>query len=72
MDKTRRTSRKTTKDMVYYLKKCWKENMLVILCLVVLCGLQVGVNLMMMQAFQGIIDRNAQRFLVWTMLLVAV
>ncbi len=72
MDKTRRTSRKTTKDMVYYLKKCWKENMLVILCLVVLCGLQVGVNLMMMQAFQGIIDRNAQRFLVWTLLLVAV
>ena len=58
--------------MFYYLKKSWKENSLVILCLVVLCGLQVGANMLMMRSFQGIIDRNMNRFMFWTLILVGV
>ena len=58
--------------MFYYLKKSWKENSLVVLCLVVLCGLQVGANMLMMQSFQGIIDRNMYRFMFWTLILVGV
>ena len=56
--------------MSYYIKKCWKENTLTIFCLVLLCSLQVGANMLMMQSFQGIIDRNMNRFLAWTVLLV--
>ena len=41
-----------------------------LLFLIILCGLQVGANLLMMQAFQGIIDRNMEHFLRWTLLLV--
>lgn len=55
-----------------YLRIYWKENSVVLFLLVLLCGLQVGANLLMMQAFQGIIDRNMDRFLYWTFLLVAV
>lgn len=58
--------------MSYYIKKCWKENTLTIFCLVLLCSLQVGANMLMMQSFQGIIDRNMNRFLAWTILLVGV
>lgn len=58
--------------MFFYLGKYWKENALVLFWLMLLCGLQVGANLLMMQAFQGIIDRNMDRFLCWTLLLVAV
>lgn len=58
--------------MFLYLKKYWKENLFVISLLVILCGLQVGANLLMMQAFQGIIDRDMKQFLRWTLLLVAV
>ena len=58
--------------MFYYLRKSWKENSVVILCLVVLCGLQVGANMLMMQSFQGIIDRNMERFVLWTLILVGV
>lgn len=58
--------------MSFYLKKYWRENTLAILFLVVLCGLQVGANMLMMQAFQGIIDRNIYRFMIWTLILVAV
>lgn len=58
--------------MFLYLKKYWKENLFVISLLVILCGLQVGANLLMMQAFQGIIDRDMKQFLHWTLLLVSV
>lgn len=59
-------------DMPSYLRMYWKGNAVVLLFLVILCGLQVGANLLMMQAFQGIIDRNMEHFLRWTLLLVAV
>lgn len=58
--------------MLYYLKKFWKENILTIFFLVLLCGFQVGANLLMMWSFQGIIDRNMRRFMFWMLLLVAV
>lgn len=58
--------------MFLYLRKYWKENLFVIAFLVILCGFQVSANLLMMQAFQGIIDRNMKEFLYWTLLLVAV
>ena len=58
--------------MFCYFKKYWKENAVVILCLVVLCGLQVEANMLMMQSFQGIIDRNMDRFVFWTLILVGV
>ena len=69
-----RIKRKTDKpvNMVNYLKKYWKENTLVIFFLVILCGLQVGANMLMMQSFQGIIDRNMYQFMFWTLILVAV
>ncbi len=59
-------------NMICYIKRSWKENALVIFCSVVLCGLQVGANLLMMQSFQGIIDRNMERFVIWTLILVGV
>lgn len=59
-------------NMVYYLTKHRTENALPILCAVVLCGLQVGANMLMMQSFQGIIDRDMRRFLFWTLVLVGV
>ncbi len=58
--------------MFCYLKRYWKENLLVIACLAILCGLQVGANMLMMQSFQGIIDRNMYRFMRWTLILVGV
>ena len=72
--KKREIDRKTDKslNMVYYLKKYWRENTVLIFFLVILCGLQVGANLLMMQSFQGIIDRNMRQFMVWTLILVAV
>lgn len=74
MGEMERTNRKMNQsvNMTYYLKKCWKENTLAIFCLVILCGLQVGANILMMQSFQGIIDRNMYRFMFWTLILVAV
>lgn len=74
LGKPERISRKADKSvtMIYYIKKCWKENTLVILFLMILCGLQVGANMLMIQSFQGIIDRNMYRFMFWTLLLVAV
>lgn len=59
-------------NMLNYLKKYWKENTLVIFLLVILCGLQVGANMLMMQSFQGIIDRNMYKFMLWTLILVVV
>lgn len=59
-------------NMLNYLKKYWKENTLVIFLLVILCGLQVGANILMMQSFQGIIDRNMQQFMLWMLILVVV
>lgn len=59
-------------NMTCYIKRFWKENALTILFLVILCGLQVGANMLMMQSFQGIIDRNMDRFVFWTLILVGV
>lgn len=59
-------------NMTCYIKRFWKENALVIFCLVILCGLQVEANMLMMQSFQGIIDRNMDRFIFWTLILVGV
>lgn len=56
--------------MAGYLKKFWKENMLAVLFLVIVCGLSVGANLLMIQSFQGIIDRDMHRFWFWMLLLV--
>lgn len=58
--------------MSRYLKRFWKENTLTILVLAALCGIQVGANILMMWSFQGIIDRDMNRFLFWMLLLVAV
>ena len=57
--------------MSRYLKRFWKENTLTILVLAALCGIQVGANILMMWSFQGIIDRDMNRFLFWMLLLVA-
>ncbi len=72
MGKPERTVRKENKqvNMFCYIKKYWIENAFVILFLVILCGLQVGANLLMMQSFQGIIDRNMRQFMFWMLLLV--
>lgn len=59
-------------NMTCYIKRFWKENALTILFLVILCGLQVGANLLMVQSFQGIIDRNMRRFIFWMLLLVVI
>lgn len=67
MDKTKKSF-----NMVCYLKKFWKENTLTILFLVILCGLQVGANMLMMRSFQGIIDRNVYQFMFWTLFLVII
>lgn len=67
MDKTKKSL-----NMVCYLKKFWKENTLTILFLVILCGLQVGANMLMMRSFQGIIDRNVYQFMFWTLFLVII
>lgn len=58
--------------MTSYLRRYWKENVLASLFLVVLCGLQVGANMLMMQSFQGIIDRDIHRFVFWTLILVGI
>ncbi|MDE7031519.1 MAG: ABC transporter ATP-binding protein/permease [Lachnospiraceae bacterium] len=74
MPKTKQIDRRTrqTNNMSCYLKRYWRENTFVILCLTVLCGLQVGANMLMMQSFQGIIDRNMHRFVFWTLILSGV
>lgn len=71
MERTNKKSEKPV-DMFFYLKRYWKDNTCVILLLAILCGLQVGANMLMMQSFQGIIDRNMNRFMAWTLLLVGV
>lgn len=57
-------------NMTGYLKKFRKENIVTIFFLVIVCGLQVGANLLMMQSFQGIIDRSMRQFMFWMLLLV--
>lgn len=59
-------------DMTCYIKRSWKGNALTILFLVILCAFQVGANLLMMQSFQGIIDRDMRRFIFWMLLLVVI
>ncbi|MBD5493603.1 MAG: ABC transporter ATP-binding protein [Lachnospiraceae bacterium] len=59
-------------NMINYLKRYWKENTSVIFFLVILCGLQVVANMLMMQSFQGIIDRNMHQFMFWMLVLVTV
>ena len=56
--------------MKYYLKKYWGANLLPVLLGLVVSALQTGNNLILMQTFQGIIDRDLRGFLFWTLILV--
>ncbi len=55
--------------MRYYLKKYWVANLLAILPGLVVCALQVGNDLLMMRAFEGIIDRNLSDFIFWMLMM---
>ncbi len=55
--------------MKYYLKKYWVANLLAILPGLVVCALQVGNDLLMMRAFEGIIDRNLSDFIFWMLMM---
>ncbi len=56
--------------MRYYLKKYWVANLLAILPGLVVCALDVGNDLLMMRAFEGIIDRDLRDFIFWMLLMV--
>lgn len=49
--------------MTYYLKKFWKQNLVILLIQLVMYGLISWQSLVQIQMFQAIIDWNAQRFL---------
>jgi ATP-binding cassette subfamily B protein len=51
--------------MNYYLKKYWAVNTLAALLQITACGIQVLTSLAIMQAFQGIVELNMNRFLFW-------
>lgn len=51
--------------MTYYLKKFWRINSLAAFLQVITYGIHVSLNLLMMQMFQGIIDRDIRYFLTW-------
>ena len=55
--------------MRYYLKKYWVANLLAILPGLVVCALQVGNDLLMMRAFEGIIDRDLSGFIFWMLMM---
>lgn len=50
--------------MFYYIRKEWKNNLIVIILTIVCIALQISVNLLTMQSLQSIIDLNWGRFLV--------
>ena len=53
--------------MRYYLKKYWLANLVAILLALIVCALQTGNNLLMIQSFQSIIDGNLRRFFFWSL-----
>lgn len=55
--------------MSYYLKKYWGANLAAILPLLIVCALQIGNNLLMMQTFQSIIELDLRGYLFWTLIL---
>ena len=55
--------------MKYYLKKYWGANLAAVVLAVIVCAFQTGNNLLMMQTFQGIIDRDLRSFFFWMALL---
>ncbi len=55
--------------MKYYLKKYWGANLAAVVLALVVCALQTGNNLLLMQTFQGIIDRDLRSFFFWMLLL---
>ncbi len=50
--------------MIYYIRKEWKNNLIVIILTIVCVALQISVNLLTMRSAQSIIDLNWGRFLV--------
>ena len=55
--------------MRYYLKKFWFANLLAILPGLIVCALSVGNDLLMMQSFDCIIDRNLSGFIFWMLMM---
>ena len=49
--------------MSYYLKKFWRQNLLVILAQIVMYGLAAGSSLIRMQVVQSIIAWDFRQFL---------
>lgn len=49
--------------MIYYLKKFWKQNLVVLMIQIVMYGLISCQSLVQIQMFQSIIDWNTHRFL---------
>ena len=56
--------------MGYYLKKYWSINLAAILLLLIVCALQTGNSLLMMQTFQSIIALDLRGFFFWELMLV--
>ena len=56
--------------MLYYLKKYWFANLLAILPGLVVCALQTGINLLMINVFQAIFELDMRRFILRISLMV--
>ena len=57
--------------MFYYIKKFWKINILACTFQVITYGIQVLLNLVQMQLFQQIIDKDFRNFLFWLFVTLA-
>lgn len=57
--------------MRHYLKAFWRHNFLVVIVLLITSALQVGTNLIMIQAFQQIIGLDFYHFFIWISILIA-
>ena len=51
--------------MYFYLKKFWKDNFSAGIVQISVYGIQVSLNLILMQMFQGIIALDMYRFIFW-------
>ena len=58
--------------MRYYLKKYWVANLLAILPGLVVCALDVGNDLLMMQVFESVIKLDLRGFIFWDLMMVGV
>ncbi len=56
--------------MKYYLKKYWGANLLAILPGLVVCALDVGNDLLMMQVFESVIKLDLRGFIFWDLMMV--